>query len=107
MATRLLPPTGAQERDVAIAINQALKGKINSTSTASDLVTLTDNDTTTTLTNALISADSHITFSPRTANAAAEIGAGGMYWVAGDGSVVITHANNAQTDRTFSYAILG
>ena len=43
-----------------------------------------------------------------TANAAAEVGAGGMYVSAqGDGSFTVTHANNAQADRTFDYTVTG
>jgi hypothetical protein len=45
---------------------------------------------------------------PRTAHAAAELAAGGCYVSAvGSGSFTLTHANNAQTDRTFSYVCLG
>jgi hypothetical protein len=44
----------------------------------------------------------------KTANAAAEIGNGTMYIGAvNNGSFVVTHANNAQADRTFLYVALG
>jgi len=47
---------------------------------------------------------------PTTANASAELGSG--TWIVPEatilnGSFVITHANNAQADRTFRYAIIG
>ena len=70
-------------------------------------VTLTASTTTTTVTDKRITPSSHIPFTPTTANAAAEIGAGGMYVSARTNatSFVITHANNSQTDRTFTYEI--
>lgn len=82
-------------------INEMLKGRGNQTGT----VTLTANAATTTLTDNLLTADSVVVFMPTTANAAAEIGAGGMYVSArNNGSFTITHANNAQTDRVFYYS---
>lgn len=61
---------------------------------------------TTTLTDERIGGDSHITFTPLTANAAAEVAAGGFYVSArAKGSATITHANNAQTDRDFTYKV--
>lgn len=45
---------------------------------------------------------------PTTANAAAEIGAGTIYLSnRAAGSFTYTHANNAQTDRTFLYVRIG
>lgn len=47
---------------------------------------------------------------PATAHAAAEWGNGTLYIPAAtviNGSFVIQHANNSQTDRTFAYAIIG
>lgn len=86
------------------SINSLRVGKIDSVST----VTLTANQTTTTLTDIYIGPDSQIGFTPLTANAAAEIGNGTMYVSARtNGSATITHANNAQTDRDFSYSVLG
>lgn len=70
-------------------------------------VTLTANDTTTTVTNPFVANGCHVGLTPTTANAAAELGAGGCYVSARSGGVsfTITHANNAQTDRTFTYEI--
>lgn len=73
-------------------------------------ITLTANAATTTLTDIRISSQSCIAFMPLTANAAAEVAAGTMYTLeanVGTGSVVITHANNAQTDRKFRLTIFG
>lgn len=107
--TRLVLKSGLETqehiRQQALAINEILNGKINSIST----VTLTASAASTTVTDFRVSTDSVILFMPTTANASAEIGNGTMYVstrTAGE-SFVITHANNAQNDRTFAYAILG
>ena len=91
-------------RKVVLAINNILRGKTNNTGS----VILTENSATSTLTDIRIGINSVILLQPTTANASAEIGAGTIYFDdPGDGSVVINHANNAQTDRTFKYAIIG
>jgi len=104
----LAVPLKGQDTDhrfkLAQAINQILNGKIN---TVGD-ITLTANAASSTLTNTNIGADSCILFMPTTANAAAEIGNGTMYVSARtSGSATITHANNANADRTFVYVVLG
>lgn len=84
-------------REIRYAIALAFGGRTG-------LVTLTASVASTTLTNPLIRFDSPILLQPTTANAAAEIGAGTMYISETgrvNGSAVIVHANNAQTDRTF------
>lgn len=106
--TRLLAEDGSgSDRDKAQAVNQALKGKINSVGT----VTLTASAATTTVDNAFVSSSSVILLMPQTANASAEVGAGTIYIQPADTidgtSFKITHANNAQSDKTFGYAILG
>lgn len=89
---------------MASAINNLFQGK----SDAAGSVTLGASVATTDVTDPRVGADSVITFMPKTANAAAEIGAGGMYVSSrGDGAFTITHANNAQTDRDFEYSISG
>lgn len=73
-------------------------------------LTLTANVATTTLTDHRLSIQSTVNFDPVTANAAAAIAAGTMYVTTAnrsEGSFVITHANNAQTDRSFLVAIIG
>lgn len=71
-------------------------------------VTLSANVATTTVTDRRVGAFSFIGFMPTTANAAAEIGAGTMYVSSRSAEAfTITHANNAQVDRTFVYCILG
>lgn len=103
--TSLLPPGGGTPRDVATAVNNALKGKLNSTGT----VTLTANAATTTVTNGLVSATSIILLMPQTADA---VSLDGYAYVkpaditAGT-SFKITHDNNAMVDRVYGYAIFG
>lgn len=108
MSIRAVPTTWRATEEwsrlLAIGINQLEEGRSNAFGT----VTLAANQATTTLTDIRIGTDSVICFMPTTANAAAEVGAGGMYVGAvTGGSATITHANNAQADRTFAYSIQG
>lgn len=95
-----LPPGGSSDpRTVADAIRDANVGQTGE-------VTLTESAATTVVNDPRVdSLSSAVTFSPTTANAAAEVGNGTMYITYGDGSFTLTHANNAQTDRTFRYAV--
>jgi hypothetical protein len=89
-------------------LNGALQGRINVVYSHDTDFTLTANAATSTLTDARLSPGSAIIWMPRTANASAEIGAGTIYHdVPGAGTVVINHANNAQTDRKFRIVIVG
>ena len=99
-----LPPSGGDRRQIITAIRQLIQGRNNATGS----VTLTASSATTTVNNVRINANGAIFLTPLTANAAAEQGAGGLYVsdVSG-GSFELTHANNAQTDRTFAYICLG
>lgn len=72
------------------------------------MVTLAANAAATTVSDGRIRHDSPILFVPTTASAAAELAGGALYvGEAGrtNGSVVITHANSALTDRTFRLLI--
>jgi len=101
-----VPRTWVNEKEhrgkIADALNRALLGKLNNTG----LVTLTANSTTTTLTDSRIGKDSVILLQPTTANAAAAI-TNVYFGTPGDQTVTINHANNAQTDRTFKYIVIG
>ena len=93
-------------RQIASVVNRLNRGKFNVTGT----VTLTEDETTTVLTDERLTINSVVVFDPETANAAAELYGASMYVLTADrnnGSWTITHANNSQTDRTFTYAILG
>jgi hypothetical protein len=90
----------------AQVVNRINRGKINATGS----VTLTPNATSTVITDARLSIDSFVEFDPMTANAAAEKAAGSLYAATagrGNGEWTVTHTNNAQTDRTFKYLIIG
>lgn len=100
---RALPQDNATPREIALVTNRILDGKINSVGE----VTLAANESSTTVSDERAGDESVIQFMPMTANAAAEIGAGGFFVSAtAKKSFTITHANNAQTDRTFRYVIL-
>lgn len=101
---RRLSPLANDAREVATIVNNILDGKINATGT----VTLTASAALTAVTEGRAGATSVILFMPTTANAAAEQAAGGMYVSSrGKQTFTITHANNAQTDRTYDYIVIG
>ncbi len=87
---------------VVNAVNAILRGRSNATGT----VTLTAGATSTTISDARISADSVLLLSPQTANAAGAV-ATTRQGATDNGSVVIDHANTATVDRTFKYVICG
>jgi hypothetical protein len=89
-------------RRVIEVVNNILSGKMNVVLP----VTLAANAGTTTITDVRISYFSALLFSPLTANAAAALG---VIYVSSQksGSAVVTHANNAQTDKSYNMAILG
>lgn len=83
-------------------LEQVNLGKIN----CAGEFTLTANVNTTTVNDTRAGASSFIVWSPLTANAAGEMLT--MFVSARNKqSFVLTHANNANTDRTFSYVIIG
>jgi len=70
-------------------------------------VTLTANAASTTVTKDEIPADGYAFLFPRTANAAAEFGAGSIYTATTTkGQFVITHANDANSDKTFGWHVM-
>lgn len=84
--------------------NRTQLGKLNCVGT----VTLTASQATTTLNNRRIGTDSVFLPMATTANAAAELAT--LYQTTPnvtEGQMVLNHANNAQADRTFLYALLG
>jgi hypothetical protein len=86
------------------AVRELFEGRSNAVGT----FTLTANAASTTVTAQNCGAGCTVLSFPKTANAAAEIGNGTMYiGTVNNGSFVVIHANNAQTDRTFRYAALG
>jgi hypothetical protein len=89
-------------RKVVDVVNRIMDGKINATG---DL-TLTANAASTALADMRITPNSCILLMPTTANAATAL-ATTYVSARTEESATVTHANNAQTDRTFRYAILG
>jgi hypothetical protein len=86
----------------------AIRSMAEGRSLAVSSVTLAANAATTTVTFQNCSQNAQVFLSPRTANASAEVGAGTIYVSSvSNGSFVLTHANNAQTDRTFGFAVFG
>lgn len=91
-------------QQIAERVNQILQGRLNVTLN----VTLDANAGTTTVIDSRIGAFTSLMFCPMTADAALEQAAGGMFVSEQkSGSATITHANNAQADRTYSLVILG
>lgn len=101
MAIQISP----QERDIA-RIAQAVHELANGRNNAVDEFTLTPNATTTVVSHPNCSVDCQPQFSARTANAAAALA---TTWISAidQGSFTVTHANNAQVDRTFGYTVSG
>ena len=107
------PPTFSSLSDVSLYMRRLLEGlyklKDGKTENVGE-VTLTVNAASTTLNDIRISPQSVIVWHPRTANAAAELAAGTLYITdtnISNGSALITHANNSQTDRHYRYAVIG
>ena len=87
---------------LADRINGCIEGKLNAVGTA----TLTANAGSTTVSDNLFESNMVPVLMPTTANAAAALT--NVYVSArAKGSFTLTHANNAQVDRTFLYVRLG
>jgi hypothetical protein len=97
------------EKDLAkiiLSIQQLAQGRSNGVGT----VTLAASATSTTVTDGNCAAGTVPILVPTTSDAAAEIKNGTLYIATTtilNGSFVITHASNSQTDRTFLYALHG
>jgi hypothetical protein len=95
------------ERD-PVKQNQAIRDLFAGRSNAVGTVTLTAGAASTVVTAINCGAGSRPFLMPTTANASAEFGNGTIYVSAvGQGEFTITHANNAQIDRTFFWVALG
>ena len=99
-------PRGAQLdawwRRLADSSNEMLHGGLNNVLD----VTLTANAASTTVTDNRIGSSSRISLTAMSANAAAAL-ATTYYAVPTKHTLVLTHATNAQTDRSFSIQISG
>lgn len=93
------------ERDLG-RIVRSIRDLFEGRSNASGSFTCTQNAATTVVTAPNCSPGSVVLFSPTTANAAAELGAGTIYVsTKSQGSFTVTHANSATAGRTFDYRI--
>ena len=102
MAGNVPAPNETNLFRIVRGIRDLFEGRRNTVGT----VTLTANTTTTTVTNLNFAAASHVSITPTTSNAAAALAT--TYISARTAkSFTLTHANNAQTDRIFSYSIDG
>lgn len=84
------------------AINELFQGRSNAVGTC----TLTAAATSTVVAAENCGDESQVFLTPRTANAAAAIATTYVSSV-GNGTFTLTHANNAQVDRTFGYVAIG
>lgn len=98
-----MPDADQHRRQIARLSNAMLAGHNNATLS----VTLTASAASTTIKDVRISLQTAPLMVPMTAHAAVEIASGGLYVTPTAGQVVITHANNTQTDRTFQMALIG
>jgi hypothetical protein len=106
MVAYVPPTTETRLRKFALSLQQLAAGRSNATGT----VTLLHGAASTTVTDRNCAAGSAISLHPTTADASAEVGNGTIYIPTAtilNGSFVIAHANNSQTDRIFLYAIKG
>lgn len=94
--------TEKDPRRFALAIQQLYQGRSNAVGTA----TLAASATSTVVTAPNCSPSSFVFLFPTTANGAAALASSFISSV-GKETFTISHANNAQVDRTFSYVALG
>lgn len=100
---RTLPVTGATERETLFAIRQLIEGRSNAVGS----VTLAAGAASTTVSGDTINANAIVILAPKTANAAAAVATTSYSVSPAGGAFTLTHANNAQTDRTFGYLVIG
>jgi hypothetical protein len=104
MSALVLPPDESDRRKINTAINQLAQGRSNAVGS----VTLIANAAATTVAAGNCGAGSVVLLSPLTAHAAAELGNGTIFVsMVTNGSFTLTHANNAQTDRSFGFVAIG
>jgi hypothetical protein len=98
---RSLPAFGGDQRAVAEVVRNIMDGKTNNTG----LITLTQSQTTTTLTDRRIGPTTVILFSPLNDKGAAELGT--LYVSArGQGTATLTHGSH-NFDMKYAYALIG
>jgi hypothetical protein len=102
--TTALSPAETEPYRIVNAIRQLAAGRSN----AAGSLTLAASAASTTVAAPNCAAAAQVFLFPKTAHAAAELAGGTCYVSAiANGSFTVTHANNAQADRTFAYVCLG
>lgn len=104
--TAYIPGLNGSLKDALRAIAQLGAGRSNGVG----VVTLAASAASTTVTDPNCAVGTTIILSPSTAHAAAEQAAGTLFIpiaTIANGSFVVQHANNTQTDRIFRYALVG
>lgn len=96
-----IPDADEHRRQIAAAVNRVMVGHTNTTL----FVTLDPNVATTAVVDTRISTQTCAYLQPQTAHAATALAT--TYIVCTNGSLTINHANNAQTDRTFTMGLVG
>jgi hypothetical protein len=87
---------------------QSIRDLFAGRSNAVGTVTLTANAASTAVTALNVGASSRVFLMPTTANASAEFGNGTIRISSvGSGTFTVTHANNANADKTFYWVALG
>jgi len=91
-----------------VRITRAIRDLFEGRSNAMGSFTVTQNQATTTVTHPNVGPESRIFFSPTSAAAATEFGAGTIHISAKAlGSFTVTHVNSATAGRTFDFCIVG
>jgi hypothetical protein len=104
MSAPQLSPSETQLYIIVNAVRQLMQGRSN----AAGSVTLAASVASTTVSAPNSAPGAQVFLFPRTPHAAAELAAGTCYVSAiAAGTFTVTHANNPQLDRTFSYVCLG
>jgi hypothetical protein len=99
-----LADTELWARDVTEWSRRVMRGKLNNTA----LFTMTANAASTTFADERIGLETQIVFSPTTANAAAALTSTFVAEGArGNGTVVVTHPNDSNTDKTYRVSFHG
>lgn len=97
-----LKPSETEPRRIVGSLNRVLEGRLD----AYDSLTLTPNAASTVFEHPLLSVNSTLILTPRSAHAAAAL-ATTYVSAKANRSFTIAHANNAQTDRDFDVAWIG
>lgn len=104
--TAQTPASGPGRRENADRLRLLAQGKLDCIGE----VTLTAGATSTVVSDdgaVYATEDSVIVLSPRTANAAAALASGALYFTPANGSFTIHHPSTADVDKTFGFAVIG